>query len=178
MRLTLCSLAVCTIVLTGCASGSVVNQKRDPVLVMVGSNGTLRYNTDVRVITNSIAASPATLWPGLNAAFASAGLPVTERDSAEYAVAAQNAGFNGRFENQPMSRIVDCGLTTMGSQRANSYRVWLTVASQLQPSGTGTTLRTTVAAKAQDPSSSTSSIQCGTTGVLEREIAKQLGAQD
>lgn len=178
MRLTLSHLVFCTVVIAGCASGTVVNQERDPVLVMVGNGAELRYNKDVRVLTSSLTGSPASLWPRLNAAFANIGLPVTERDSADYAVAAQNAQFSGRLGNSPMSRVVDCGLTTVGSQRANSYRVWLTVASQLQPSGTGTVLRTTVVAKAQDQSSSTAAVQCGTTGVLEQEIAKQLGAQD
>ncbi len=177
MRLTLCRLAFCSVALAGCASSSVVNQDRDPVLVMISNGGALRYNKDVRVITTSLAGSPASLWPRLNAAYASLGLPVTERDSSEYAVAAQNAQFSGRFANEPMSRVVDCGLTPVGSQRANSYRVWLSVASQLQASGTGTTLRTTVIAKAQDQSSSTAAVQCGTTGTLEHDLAKELGAQ-
>ncbi len=177
MRMTPLSLAVCTVALIGCASSGVVNEQQDPVLVMIANGGSFRYNKDVRVITSSVDGSPATLWPRLNSTFASMGLPVTERDSTKYAVAAQNASFNGRFMNQAMSRIVDCGDTPTGS-RANAYRVWLTVVSQLQPSATGTTLRTSVTAKAQDPSSSTSSVQCGTTGVLEHEIAKQLGAQD
>jgi hypothetical protein len=177
MRLTISCIAFCTIAISGCATGSMVNQERDPVLVMVGNGTDLRYNKDVRVITADVSGSPASLWSRLNNAYASLGLPVTERDSSVYAVAAQNAQFSGRIGGGQMSLVIDCGLTTVGSQRANAYHVWLTVASQLLPSAKGSTLRTTVIAKAQDQSSSTAAVQCGTTGKLEHEIATALGAQ-
>ncbi|HEY5086811.1 MAG TPA: hypothetical protein VII66_05550 [Gemmatimonadaceae bacterium] len=170
-------LAFLALVIAGCASGSMVNQQRDPVLLMIDNGTSLQYSQDVRVISTKLQGSPTSLWPRLNAAYASLGLPVTERDTADYALAAQNAQFSGRFANEPASRVVDCGLTPFGSQRANSYHVWLTVASQLQPSGTGTNLRTTVTAKAQDQNSSTDAVQCGSTGALEADIAKQLGPE-
>lgn len=178
MRITVSHLALCALAIGGCASGSVVNQNGDPLLVMVGNGADLRYYKDVRVITDSVAGSPASHWAALQAAYSNLGLPLTARDGAVFAIASQNAQFSGTFGNEPMSRIVDCGIAAVGSQRANDYRVWLTVASQLQPSGTGTTLRTSVVAKAQDQSSSTAPIQCGSTGALEAKIAKQVGAAD
>jgi hypothetical protein len=154
-----------------------VSENNDPLLVMVGNGADLRYYKDVRVISDSLTGSPATHWAQLQATYASLGLPLTARDGTKFAVASQNAQFNGRFDNQPMSKFVDCGLAAIGSQRANDYRVWLTVASQLVPTATGTTLRTSVVSKAQDQGSSTSPVQCGTTGALEGLIAKQLGSE-
>jgi hypothetical protein len=177
MRILLSSLGITALALAGCATGSVVNQSGDPVMVMIGNSATpLQYRQDVRVVTLTAAGTPASLWPKLNAAYSNLGLPVTARDSTDFAVAAQNAQFNGRFGDAAMSRIVDCGVTPLGSQRANSYRVWLSVATQLQPSATGTTVRTSVAARAQDPGSSTAAIQCGSTGVVENDIGTALGA--
>lgn len=170
-------LVITVLALAGCATGSVVNERADPVTVMVGGDGSLRYKQDVRVITQNVAGSPASLWAKLNAAYATLGLPVTQRDSAEFAVAAQNAQFSGRFGSGSMSRIIDCGLTPYGTQRANAYHVWLSVATQLQPSATGTTIRTSVGARAQDPNSSNGVLQCGSTGALEADIANALGAQ-
>jgi hypothetical protein len=175
MRRNRTCFAIAATLVAGCASSSAVNQQRDPVMVMMNDGSSIRYENDVRVITAPVPGSPTTLWPALNAEYAKLNLPITQRDSSEYALAAQNAAFNGRFGDGPMARIVDCGLTPFGSQRANAYKVWLTVVSQLQPSGSGGVLRTSVSAKAQDPNSSSSAIQCGTTGALEAEIANSLG---
>ncbi len=176
MRPTLSHLALCTAAICGCASGSMVNQTSDPVLVMVSNSNSLRYNKDVRVVTTHLAGTPESLWPSLQAAYTKLGLPLTSRDAAAHALASQNTQVSGRFNNAPISRVVDCGLTPLASPRADSYRVWLNVASQLQPDGTGTELRTSVVANAQDQTSSTSAVQCGTTGSIEGQIARELGA--
>ena len=170
-------VAVIALGIAGCTSGIVVNENRDPLLVMVSSGTGIRYNRDIRVVTANLSGTPAVLWPQLKAAFSALGLPVTASAGADHALSAQNAEFNGTFDKAPMSRVVNCGLTSMGAQRANAYRVWLTVASQLQAADTGSTLRTTVVATAQDPSSSTASVQCGSTGMLEEELAKRMGGQ-
>lgn len=176
MRTRLSLLAVAAIGLAGCATSSSINQRQDPITVMIGNGSSLQYNKDVRVITNSASGTPASLWPKLNAAYTALSLPVTSRDSADFAIGAQNAQFNGRVGNVQMSHFIDCGTTAFGTQRANTYHVWLTVATQLQPSASGTTVRTSIAAKAQDANASTAAIQCGSTGALEAEIATALGA--
>lgn len=168
---------VTVLAIAGCATGSLVNQQQDPIMVMVGSSATLQYKQDVRVLTQNVAGTPTELWAKLNAAYSNLGLPVTARDSAAFALAAQNAQFMGRIGQTPMSRIVDCGVTPFGTQRANAYRVWLSVATQLQPSSKGTTVRTSLAATARDQNSSTAPVQCGSTGALEADIAAALGGQ-
>lgn len=168
---------VTVLAIAGCATGSLVNQQQDPIMVMVGSSATLQYKQDVRVLTQNVAGTPAELWAKLNAAYSNLGLPVTARDSTAFALAAQNAQFMGRIGQTPMSRIVDCGVTPFGTQRANAYRVWLSVATQLQPSSKGTTVRTSLAATARDQNSSTAPVQCGSTGALEADIAAALGGQ-
>lgn len=177
MRTSRYLLAVATIAVGGCASGSAVNQQQDPITVMIGNGSSLAYTRDVRVITSTAPGTAASLWPKLNATYISLSLPVTSRDSTEFAIGAQNAQFNGRLGNTQMSQYIDCGSTAFGTLRANAYHVWLTVATQLRPSATGTTVRTSVAAKAQDPNASTTAIQCGSTGALEAEIAAALGAK-
>ena len=134
----------------GCATSSAVNPVRDPVMLMVSDGSAISYEQDIRVITANVPGTPVGLWAALNAEYAKLNLPITQRDSAEYALAAQNAQFRGRFGDGPMSRVVDCGLTPFGSPRADAYRVWLTVVSQVQASPSGSILRTSVTAKAQD----------------------------
>ena len=168
---------ITVLAIAGCATGSLVNRQEDPIMVMVGSSATLQYKQDVRVVSQNVAGTPAELWAKLNAAYSNLGLPVTARDSAAFALAAQNAQFMGRLGQTPMSRIVDCGVTPFGTQRANAYRVWLSVATQLEPSSKGTTVRTSLAATARDQNSSTAPVQCGSTGALEADIAAALGGQ-
>ncbi len=175
MRVNIAYLTAAATLIAGCASNSVVNQSRDPVMLMLDNGSAIHYEQDVRVITAAVPGAPAARWAALNAEYASLNLPVTQRDSGVYALAAQNAQFNGRFAGSPMARVVDCGLTPYGSQRANAYKIWITVVSQLQPSANGSMLRTSVTAKAQDPNSSSSAIQCGSTGALEADIARALG---
>lgn len=177
MRISLPSLLTLSVVsMGGCASGTVVNQRNDPVVVMLDNGAALRYDRDIHVVTSNASGTPASLWARLNAAYSDLGLAVTSRDSADFAIGAQNAQFNGRFGKSQMSRIINCGTTPFGTERANAYRVWLTVATQLQASGTGTKVRTSIAARAQDQSSSTAAVQCGSTGALEADIAAALGA--
>ena len=165
--------------LAGCASPGAVQRNEDPVIVMVSGTGSLRYNKDVHVVTTRLDGPPSAHWAQLQAAYASLGLPLTARDTAEHTLAAQNIQLSGRFNNAAVSRTVDCGMTPFGSERANSYKVWLTVASQLEAAGTAgadTDLRTSVASTAQEQASSTAAVQCGSTGSLEGQIAKLLGA--
>lgn len=176
MRRSLLSVAACCVALAGCGSTMAVTRTEDPILVMVTNNTSIRYNKDVRVSTSHLAGPPSTHWALLDATFTNLGLPITARDSAEHTIASQNTQLSGRFAGEPVSRVVDCGLSAYGAQRANSYHVWLTVASQLQASGTDTELRTIVVANAQDQSSSTAPVQCGSTGVIEADIAKKMGA--
>lgn len=176
MRLNTAYLGVAAAMLfAGCATSSAVNQSRDPIMLMMSDGSQLRYERDIRVISAAVPGTPVGLWPALNAEYMTLNLPVTQRDSSEYALAAQNAQFNGRFGDGPVSRVVDCGLTPLAAPRANAYKVWITVVSQLQPAASGSVLRTSVTAKAQDPNSSSSAIQCGTTGALEADIARALG---
>jgi hypothetical protein len=175
MRISVRMLVVSALAFAGCVSAGVANHDRDPILVMLGSTS-VRYNRDIHVATENLADSPATLWPQLKAAIAGMGLRVTVVDSASHLIGVQNAELNGRFEDAPVARVLDCGLTPMGTSRANAYRVWLTVGGQLQPATTGSTLRITVFGMAQDPSSSSTAVQCASTGAIESELAKRLGA--
>lgn len=177
MRTSSSLLAVVVLAIVGCAGANVVAQRNDPVLVMLDDGSSVRYDRDIHVATSSATETPAALWPRLNAEYASLGLPVTSRDSADFTIASQNAQFTGFFGKNPMSRLIDCGTTPFGTERANAYRVWLTVATELRATSTGTTVRTSIASRAQDQNSSTASVQCGSTGALEAQIAAALGAK-
>ena len=65
MHTRLSLLAVTALALAGCATASAVNQRQDPITVMIGNGSSLQYNKDVRVITNTASGTPASLWPKL-----------------------------------------------------------------------------------------------------------------
>ncbi|MDQ2890802.1 MAG: hypothetical protein M3R65_09695 [Gemmatimonadota bacterium] len=176
LSLTVPHVVLSLLIVTGCASGTAVTRSEDPVLVMITNNTSLRYNKDIHVATATVPGTPSSLSAKLYAAYTSLGLAVTARDTTNFTIAAQNNQLSGKFNGQPASRIVDCGATPYGAQRADAYKVWLTVATQLQPDPAGTQVRTIVVANAQDQTSSTAPVQCGSSGVIEGAIARQLGA--
>lgn len=176
MRSSISYLAVAILGVAGCASSSAVKAPADPVIVTLEGGGLLHFDSSPRVAESTIAATPATVWPVLNSTYASMGLPITTRNNAAHLIAAQNATFLHSFGNGSLSRIVDCGGSQSGA-RADSYRVQLTVVTELRPADKGATLvRTSLAGVAKDPSSSNDPVSCSSTGVLERDISNALKA--
>ena len=63
----------------------------------------------------------------------------------------------------------------MTGAAADSYRVQMSLISYVTPKAPGSSVQTTLSARAEDPGSSKGWISCLSTGVLETRINKMLG---
>lgn len=73
-----------------------------------------------------------------------------------------------QFAGQRLSRLLNCGSTATGAPVADSYRIELSLLSEVKPAGeTGSLLETRLSALAHSIGTSTAPVQCRSTGALE-----------
>ena len=76
-----------------------------------------------------------------------------------------------RLGDRAMSSYMDCGVTSVGQPRANSYAVTLNMESVVQPGTTGKVVITTLASgTARQLGVSSDPLGCTTTGQLEKRV--------
>lgn len=141
---------------------------------------TLRYNTDINSASTPLNLPPAAAWHRVYLAYAKLKIPVTTVDSAHGVIGARNARVRNRLANAPLSSWFDCGMTAVGSPRADSYALFVTIVTQVSPApgdSSGSTARTIVTANAEANDTQSGAIQCGSKGWLEEELAKAFTAQ-
>lgn len=159
----------------GCATAGPTAAAREPTMMQISwpwmPDSQLRYYSEATPSSDALGAAVASAWPRLGAAYTSLGIPLTMLDTAGHALGAIRIRGPRRLAGKPLSALVDCGSTPIGSPRADSYQVTLTVVSQLRTAGTGSVLHTLIVAFATDPNGSSTAVQCGSTGTLEHMIA-------
>jgi hypothetical protein len=105
----------------------------------------------------------------LNAAYADLGIEVKLWDPPNGQVGNRNFTKMYRLAGAALSTYVGCGLTTNG-EAADSYRVTLSIVSQVTPGAGGSTVLTSLTAFAEDLASSKGAISCETRGILEQKV--------
>lgn len=163
-------------IVAGCAAPPQVTPTRQVLTEGMGTNTDVVRTADVgdRAV---VAAAPAATYAALRRAYAF-GLSATVAldDPVHRVISTSEMRVPHRLAGAPMSRYVSCGTGPTGVI-ADNWTVLLRLASQVEPAGTDSAaVTTTVAARAQDPASSTDPIVCQSTGALERlvvELTKQ-----
>jgi hypothetical protein len=160
---------ILAIVVTGCSSATT-NQipNHDRVLGTAGDIVLRTHDADQRGPV-AVTAPPDKMLAALRAAYADLGIEVKLWDPPNGEVGNKNFTKMYRLAGSPLSAYVGCGLTPNG-QAADSYRVTLSVVSQVRPAGGGSTVLTSLSAFAEDLASSKGSISCETRGILEQKI--------
>lgn len=114
-------------------------------------------------------------WATLRAVYDSVGIPVSTVDASQHLLG--NTGFKlrRRLGSTPLSRYLDCG-AAQGGPNAETYEVFLAVATQLQPGATsGRVVATTsVQASAKPVSFAGEYVSCSSNGALEAKIGQML----
>lgn len=142
----------------------------------VPGTGTMRFdfNPESGVSEDSVRAPASIAWATLPQAYAKFGLGTTAH--AAVRVLTSQSNLRRTSGGVRLSRMLDCG-TAMGSPRADNYTISLSVATRVDSAGPATAvLRTRVQATGHDISVASHSVQCSTTGYLEREIANTVQA--
>ena len=117
-----------------------------------------------------VSASPSVLFAAVTDAYQELGIEVKLSDPNTGEVGNKRFSAMYRLAGAPVSTYLGCGLTTTGPA-ADSYRVTISLVSQITPSGSGSQLGTELTATADDLASSKGHISCMTTGALEQKIA-------
>lgn len=122
-----------------------------------------------------VAAPMDRAWATLRAVYDSVGIPVATMDASQHLLG--NTGFKLRRKlgSTPLSRYLDCG-AAQGGPNAETYEVFLAVATQLVPAATpGRVVATTsVQASAKPVSFAGEYVNCASNGALEAKIGQML----
>ncbi len=154
-----------------CASAPTDRTTSHAVVEAQAVTGTVRFDFDPegRSSADNVRMPAANAWAALPQAYASLGLE-TVVHAAVRAVTSQS-NVRRTLGGVRLSRMLDCG-SAMGSPRADNYTISLFVETRVDSLGPAeTVLRTRVQATGHDISVNSHSVQCSTSGHLEREIA-------
>lgn len=137
------------------------------------SASTFRYNTDIGAAETSLDVPLDNAWARVTRAYDVLKIPVTDNDPVHHLVGARRALVHDRLAGERMSHWFSCGETAMGTPRADSYSMYITVLTQLVPASGGNTgyvARTVVSAFANAVDASSNSVQCTSNGSLELKM--------
>lgn len=160
------------ILLTGCASVPAVegsdSAARQAPIFQSAETGTLYGERPIAAKTQ-IAAPPPTVWLAVKKVYADLDIPVTVENVPGHQIGNTNFYRSRQFAGEQMNTLVDCG-SGMTGPKASSYRIYMSLLTDVNPDGKGgTLLQTTFGAAGQDVSEGSSDrILCGTTGRLEQ----------
>jgi len=162
----------------GCASSGntaeSVTQK--PPTIYAGDQTTATIiGEKPRASMAPIAVAPAAVWMAAKQVYASIDVPLGIENAAAHVMGNQNFYKARQMAGQPMTQFVDCG-SGMTGQKAASYRIYMSLMTDISADGKGGTLvQTTFTALGQDVTEGSSDrIPCGTTGRLESLMLERI----
>jgi hypothetical protein len=169
------------VLLGGCSAVALSNDpvSRRPVTVQVETpKGTypIRMIQEEEIATRWVNAPVEEVWSRLLDAYPALGVEVRAVDTEQHIAGNQHMRVRRRLGEEELSSFIDCGTNPIGAPYADAAAVELDVLTQLTESGEGTMVATHVGAHARPSSGSSSLIRCTSTGALEEQIARKLGA--
>jgi hypothetical protein len=130
-----------------------------------------------RASTTEIAAPPEAVWLAVKKVYADFDIPVTLENLQGHQLGNPNFFKSRTMGGQSMSMYIDCG-TGMTGPNASSWRIYMSLLTDVNPDGTGgTKLQTTFTALGQNVSAgSADRIPCGTNGRFEENVLSRVKA--
>jgi hypothetical protein len=173
MRYRIPVLFIPIIAAAGCASsgameGSDAMAKQQTILT--GESGSLLAERP-RAVGGEVPQEPGTVWLAVKKAYADLEIPITTENPGGRQIGNNNFYRTRQLAKEPMTQFVDCGAGMTGPKAA-SYRIYISVLTDVIPNGKGgTKVQTTFIPVGQDMSGSSSDrLPCGSTGRLEGKI--------
>ena len=154
----------------------------DPVPSASPTQTTTRIDTEVGQVafvatgerfdtSTEIDAPVDRVWAVLPAVYQELGVEYTTIESSSHRIGNSALLVRRQLGRTPLQRLLDCGTGQLGPNAA-SYQVAMSVFTQLAPAvGGGTTAVTNVEASARPVSLSGNPVTCGSTRLLEKQIA-------
>jgi hypothetical protein len=170
------TLGLCA--LAGCSSGQHYNETtpKQAAIFSTPETGTI-LGERPRAVTASLAVAPAAVWLAVKKVYLELEIPVTVENPSVRQIGNQNFYKSRTFAGKPMTDFVDCG-SGMTGPKASSYRIYMSLLTDVIPDGQGgTRVQTTFVPAGQDMmGNSTDRIVCGTTGRLEALFLERVKA--
>jgi hypothetical protein len=145
------------------------NPASDRVIATVVGDAVLRTRETNQQGRVSVEAPPDKVLAALYAAYADLGIEVKLWDPPHGQVGNRVFSRMYRMGGAPLSQYLGCGATMTGDA-ADSYRVTMSLVSQVAPASGGSTVMTSLSAYAEDLGSSKGTISCSTRGTLEDRL--------
>jgi hypothetical protein len=166
MRRPLLLIAVC-----GCASAGVPEgtPPRQPVVLEQANRGILLGERPA-ASTAQIPVPPAEVWAAVKKVYGDLEIPILVDNPPGHQLGNANFFRARTMAGQPMETLVDCG-DGMTGPKAASYRIYMSLLTDVRPDGKGgTTVQTTFLTAGQDIANAGDRITCVTTGRFERLV--------
>ncbi|MEP6494405.1 MAG: hypothetical protein ABJF01_17100 [bacterium] len=164
--------------LCACASAGPSTSGRSTETVRVAGSGigmTLTPNGGASV--TNVAFSSEQVWRIMPAVFESLGISLTTVDPQKHVIG--NEGFKVRKQlgTVTLSKYIECGTTQIGPN-ADSYEVYMTILTSVQPGPSGgTAVGTTVEAAARPLTVAQEYSRCSSKSLLESKIIDAINAK-
>lgn len=136
--------------------------------------------TNADVGNQTVVSAPLdSAYAALNAAYQSLGVDIKTSDPAQHMLGNRHIVAMRTFLGSHLSTFFDCGNdATIGTPRADSYQLSISVVSTLSAKDAQNTRVTTLAtAMAIDLATSATPVYCPSTGKLERSLLRAAGFQ-
>lgn len=156
------------IAVIGCATAPAIPPTQTDRVVVTTETQILR-GSEGAVMSVVVKAPPTKVLVALLSAYSDLGIEVRLYDPSAGQVGNRDFSSVHRLAGERLSKFVSCGQILMG-QAADSYRVTMSMVSQVTPRGGETTLETWLTASARDLATSSSSASCVSTGALETKL--------
>lgn len=184
MRFVVCAVALGVL---GCASGGATPEGglRNVTVTMPNENSSNREgshiiygNADVGV-ESTVPTSLDSAYAAMNMAYQSLGLDIKTRVPTEHVLGNRHIVVMRTWLGSRLSTFFSCGNDpAIGSPRADSYQLIISVVSTLSAKdGQNTRVVTLASATATDLATSASTVYCPSTGKIERSLLKAAGFQ-
>lgn len=166
------------LLLTGCAGappsgGPSADRSSTRVNTVFGGSYVLESTASSGQDRRELAVSSDTVWEALPAAYLELGLQPSFVDPQRRLVATGAFVAPTRLGGKLVRSLVECG-SGSGLPLPASYAITLDVATEIAPSGSGTTARTRLLGSARPTANSGNPVQCASTGALEQMIFEEI----
>lgn len=166
------------VALAGCASAPVRSEDatlRQSAIYSSSETG-LVLGERPRAIGKTFASPPAAVWLAVKKVYQEFEIPITVENPQVHQIGNQNFFKSRTLGGKPMTQFVDCG-NGMTGPKAASYRIYMSLLTDVFAEAGGTKVQTTFIPMGQDMAgNSTDRIPCGSTGRLEQLFLERVNA--
>lgn len=168
-----CALLFALAAVCGCAASTSTTSGRATETVRVAGSGigmTTTPNTGATVATVPFASEE--VWRTMPSVFQALGIPVTTIDPKKHLMGNEGFKLRQQLGGVRLSKYIECGTTQIGPN-ADSYEVYITISTDVQPGASGgAKISTIFEASARPLNFAQEYSRCSSKGVLEPKIVE------